>query len=163
MPLPIPYYLMKRIDKGYRSNISCLKQIMIPLIGYADNITLESSPIGNNIVFAAGVTSSRPAYIPVNLPNGAIVIKIEVWGTTIAAGTPDGLIELELRRSDNTISIDTMATFHLTEGNNNASDTSIAYATIDADYCYYIGATAMYTYAQERVYGIQITYLDRKE
>ncbi len=155
-------YLMKEIIKEHKYSLSCLKEIMLPLIGFTAYCDNEVTYTGANIVFANGITAGRGGKIPVFLPDGAVVLKCEVWGTTIAAGTPDGLIEIDLHRSDNTITKTSMAEFNLTEGNSNASTTSISYATIDiANYCYFVETYAAYTYQQERVYGIQITYLDR--
>ncbi len=138
----------------------------------APSITVDNTHVqlsgSNPIAFKDGSGYTRAAladgfedyaYIPLVLPNGATITKLEIWGYTDAA--PNGLLTVQMeRRAVAGVVWDTMASAQLYDGTSTAEDTSISDAVISAGYAYHlwlkIRADAAITNA--KFYSARVTF-----
>ncbi len=111
------------------------------------------------IVPAAFDDTDDIAIIPLVLPVGAIVARLDIWGNT--AATPNGTVTVDLERRDvSGVAWATMATAIMTNTATTANDTTISNATITAEYEYdlLIKVKALVATSNAKFYGAKVTY-----
>lgn len=139
------------------------------------SITVDDSHVllsgSNPIAFKAGGGYTRAAladdfddyaFIPLVLPNGVTVTKLEVWGYTEAS--PSGAVTVQMeRRAVAGVAWDTMASVTLINTASTAEDTSIDDAVISEGYAYHLWLKIRATAAgagvdKAKFYSARITF-----
>lgn len=130
----------------------------VSLVGFSKDAT-NVQPIGSNVYITVSATGNDYAFLPVNLPDGAIVTKL--WGYILSDGTLATTVDLIREELNNFGSGESMAQLSTISGTEVLlEDTSITGGTIDnSTYKYFCAVNPPATPSQTcRVFSVVIEY-----